>query len=83
MKDDTRRSDQTAHTGSTPASDTTGSTHASNATGASPNGTIDEPIMDGATDTQPSDADPRKGQSDPALVRHPEKDDKTTSPYNL
>ncbi|GAA1617957.1 hypothetical protein [Leucobacter chromiireducens] len=44
---------------------------------------IDEPVMDGATDTMDNSADPRKGQSDPALIRHPEKGDKNTAPYNL
>ncbi len=45
--------------------------------------TIDEPVMDGATETYRGDEDPRKGETDPALVRHPERDDKTTAPYNL
>ncbi len=33
----------------------------------------DEPVMDGATDEMDSSADPRKGQSDPALIRHPKR----------
>ena len=43
----------------------------------------DEPVMDGATEEMDSSADPRRGQSDPALIRHPEKGDKNTAPYNL
>lgn len=45
--------------------------------------TIDEPVMDGADENFDGDEDPRKGQSDPGLIRHPEKDDKNTAPYNL
>ncbi|WP_161937387.1 hypothetical protein [Leucobacter sp. G161] len=45
--------------------------------------TIDEPVMDGADEEFDGDEDPRKGQSDPGLIRHPEKDDKNTAPYNL
>lgn len=45
--------------------------------------TLDEPVMDGSTEEEASNVDPRKGQSDPALIRHPEKDDKTSAPYNL
>lgn len=44
--------------------------------------TIDEPIMDGATDTFEGNEDPRKSMSDPALIRHPEEGDKTLKPYN-
>lgn len=55
-------------------------------TGAEETGTketIDEPVMDGATETYRGDEDPRKGEADPALVRHPERHDKNTAPYNL
>lgn len=45
--------------------------------------TIDKPVMDGANEVFDGDEDPRKGQADPALIRHPEKDDKTIAPYNL
>ena len=45
--------------------------------------TIDEPVMDGAHDTVDGSIDPRKGQDDPALIRHPEEADKTVAPYNL
>ncbi|MBC9926765.1 MULTISPECIES: hypothetical protein [unclassified Leucobacter] len=44
---------------------------------------IDEPVMDGADEVFDGDEDPRKGESDPALVRHPVEDDKTIAPYNL
>ncbi len=43
--------------------------------------TIDEPVMDGATDHEDTDADPRKGMSDPALIRDVESGKKTTNPY--
>lgn len=45
--------------------------------------TLDEPVMEGAEQHEGSDKDSRKGQSDPALIRHPEKGDKTVAPYNL
>lgn len=45
--------------------------------------TMDEPVMDGADEEFDGDEDPRKGESDPGLIRHPEKDDKNTAPYNL
>lgn len=45
--------------------------------------TLDEPVMDGADEVFEGNEDPRKGMSDPALVRHPEKDDHTVAPYNL
>lgn len=48
-----------------------------------PEDTIDEPVMDGATEPDDQDADPRKGMSDPALIRHPDKGDKNAAPYNL
>lgn len=44
--------------------------------------TLDEPVMDGAEEEFEGNEDPRKGMADPALVRHPEKDDKTVAPYN-
>ncbi|MFF8816745.1 hypothetical protein ACF07D_01945 [Leucobacter sp. NPDC015123] len=45
--------------------------------------TVDEPVMDGADEEFDGDANPRKEQSDPGLIRHPDKGDKTTAPYNL
>lgn len=42
--------------------------------------TIDEPVLDGAEDRTP-DADPRKGKSDPALIRDVESGKKTVNPY--
>lgn len=45
--------------------------------------TLDEPVMDGAHDTINGSIDPRKGQDDPALIRHPAEGDKTVAPYNL
>lgn len=44
---------------------------------------VDEPVMDGADEVFNGDEDPRKGMSDPALIRHPSKGDKTAAPYNL
>lgn len=44
--------------------------------------TIDEPVMEGADEVFEGNEDPRKGMSDPALIRHPEKGDKTVAPYN-
>lgn len=44
--------------------------------------TLDKPVMDGADEVFEGDEDPRKGMSDPALIRHPKKDDKTVAPYN-
>ncbi|MHA3684233.1 hypothetical protein ACXR2T_09080 [Leucobacter sp. HY1910] len=43
--------------------------------------TVDEPVMDGATDTFNGDEDPRKGMSDPALIRHPEEGNRTVNPF--
>lgn len=43
--------------------------------------TIDEPVMDGATETFDPNADPRKGYDDPALIRHVDTGKKTTNPY--
>lgn len=45
--------------------------------------TIDKPVMDGDEEPPESDKDPRKGKHDPALIRHPEKDDETVAPYNI
>lgn len=45
--------------------------------------TLDKPVMDGADEVFEGDEDPRKGEPDPALVRHPEKKDTNTAPYNL
>lgn len=45
--------------------------------------TLDEPVLDGADEVFDGDEDPRKRQSDPGLIRHPEKDDKNTAPYNF
>lgn len=42
-----------------------------------------EPVMDGAEEVFEGDEDPRKGQTDPALIRHPSEGDKTAKPYNL
>lgn len=44
--------------------------------------TIDEPVMDGATETFDGDEDPRKGTADPALIRRPKEGDKTLKPYD-
>lgn len=43
--------------------------------------TVDEPVMDGATDTFDGDEDPRKGRSDPSLIRDVEEGEKTVNPY--
>ncbi|MCW2288371.1 hypothetical protein [Leucobacter luti] len=45
--------------------------------------TANEPVMDGAEEHDAEAIDPRKGMSDPALIRHPSKHDKNTAPYNL
>ncbi len=45
--------------------------------------TLDKPVMDGADEVFDGDEDPRKEESDPALIRHPSEHDKTTAPYNL
>lgn len=42
---------------------------------------LDTPVMDGATDTFNGNEDPRKGQSDPALIRHAEEGKKTVNPF--
>lgn len=43
--------------------------------------TVDEPVMDGAEDHSDTNADPRKGMSDPALIRDLESGKKTVNPY--
>lgn len=42
---------------------------------------LDEPVLDGADDHSSDDVDPRKGMSDPALIRDVEQGKKTTNPY--
>lgn len=47
--------------------------------------TLDHPILDGATEHygQEEEAqDPRYGEADPVLIRHPDKGKKSKSPYN-
>ncbi|MFA5606485.1 MAG: hypothetical protein WDA07_04775 [Leucobacter sp.] len=46
-----------------------------------PEGTMDEPVMDGAEEHREEDVDPRKGMTDPALIRDIEAGKKTTNPY--
>ena len=46
-----------------------------------PEETLDEPVMDGATETFDPNADPRKGEDDPALIRDVESGKRTTNPY--
>lgn len=43
--------------------------------------TLDEPVLDGAEDHSEKDADPRKGMSDPALIRDIESGKKSRNPY--
>lgn len=45
--------------------------------------TVDEPVLDGATEHDPEDenVDPRKGLTDPALIRDIDADKKTANPY--
>lgn len=43
--------------------------------------TVDEPVLDGATEHANADVDPRKGLTDPALIRDVEADKKTANPY--
>lgn len=45
--------------------------------------TLDKPVLDGAEEGADDSIDPRKGQEDPALIRHPSEGDKTIAPYNL
>lgn len=42
---------------------------------------LDEPVLDGAEDHDETDVDPRKGMSDPALIRDVESGKKTANPY--
>lgn len=42
---------------------------------------VDEPVLDGATDHQDTDVDPRKGLTDPALIRDIDAEKKTVNPY--
>lgn len=42
---------------------------------------VDEPVLDGADDHTEDDVDPRKGMSDPALIRDIEHGEKTVNPY--
>lgn len=46
-----------------------------------PEETLDEPVLDGAEDHDETDVDPRKGMSDPALIRDVESGKKTANPY--
>lgn len=43
--------------------------------------TLDEPVLEGAEEVIEEDIDPRKGQSDPALIRDVESGKKTVNPY--
>lgn len=43
--------------------------------------TVDEPVLDGATEVFDGDEDPRKGDSDPALIRDIKASKKTVNPY--
>ncbi|MFV0434842.1 MAG: hypothetical protein ACK5LO_12770 [Leucobacter sp.] len=45
------------------------------------NGTIDEPVLDGADEKLEDDVDPRKGLEDPALIRDVESGEATINPY--
>ncbi len=49
--------------------------------GKEPEETLDEPVMDGATDHSDDDVDPRKGDEDPALIRDLEEHEPTVNPY--
>ncbi|XPP27197.1 MAG: hypothetical protein ACNYNX_03175 [Leucobacter sp.] len=42
---------------------------------------LDEPVLDGADEHADKDVDPRKGMSDPALIRDVESGKKTVNPY--
>lgn len=46
-----------------------------------PKETIDEPVLDGATDPVRGDEDPRKGMSDPGLIRDVDSGKKSKNPY--
>lgn len=43
--------------------------------------TINEPVLEGATETFQGDEDPRKGMDDPGLIRHPEEGEPTVNPH--
>lgn len=43
--------------------------------------TLDQPVLDGAEDHSETDIDPRKGMSDPALIRDIEHGKRTINPY--
>ncbi len=43
--------------------------------------TVDEPVLDGATEHEGENVDPRKGLADPALIRDIDADKKTANPY--
>ena len=45
--------------------------------------TLDKPVLDGAEEGTDDSIDPRKGQEDPALIRHHSEGEKTIAPYNL
>lgn len=44
-------------------------------------GTLDEPVMDGATEKFDPETNPRKGMDDPALIRDIDSGKKTINPY--
>ena len=43
--------------------------------------TLDEPVLDGATEPDSPDVNPRKGMADPQLIRDIETERKTVNPY--
>lgn len=43
--------------------------------------TLDDPVMEGANDEVRGDEDPRKGLTDPALIRHPDTEKKSANPF--
>lgn len=43
--------------------------------------TLDEAVLEGADDFDEEDIDPRKGMSDPALIRDIDSGKKTVNPY--
>lgn len=42
---------------------------------------VDSPVLDGSEDHSEGDVDPRKGMTDPALIRDIESGEKTVNPY--
>lgn len=58
-----------------------GNTDSTQPDAAEPEEKLDEPVLDGAEDHEETDVDPRKGMSDPALIRDVESAKKTTNPY--